>query len=109
MKQLRPEAPILILSDDPHLPEEELQTVDAIGTVSDEPPFFLPILQPFLNLEPVSLILDNEYSLQHEQLRHDQGSVLDDLKSIVDSFTPAAKCHVISEIHTVLAEFDRVA
>lgn len=83
--------------------------MDAIGTVSDELPFFLPIIRPFLNLEPVSLMRDNEHFLQHEEPGHDRESVLEDLKSVVDSFPPSAKRYVISEIQNVLAEFERAA
>ncbi|HEY5164294.1 MAG TPA: hypothetical protein VII81_14890 [Terriglobales bacterium] len=39
-----------------------------------------------------------------DELSRDRPRVLDDLKSLLDSFAPKLRQHVIAEIHFVLAE-----
>lgn len=104
LKHVQPKVAIVVLSDGPHLREEELQTVDAVATVSSEAPFFLPILQPFIRSEPVPFLRTSDTTKLGGKLRHNQPPVLNELKSVVDSLKPAARKHMITELQTVLME-----
>jgi hypothetical protein len=76
MNHVLPKVPIVLLSDCPEPSEETFQTVDAIGSVSDQP-FFPPTLQPFLVSEPVAFLATNGKSTPGV----DPASVLEDLRS----------------------------
>ena len=107
MNRVLPKVPIVVLSDSPQSSEEAFQTVNAIGAVADEL-FFLPMLEPFLDPKPVSLQATG-MSISRKEHSCGPSSVLGGLKSVLDSFPPPARRHVISEIYSVFAELRRAA
>lgn len=102
MKRVKPQVPIVMLSDGLELPEGAFETVDALVIKSDGPRFLLSTLQWVLGAETVPVGPGNGKGTLRSEFMSDRQGALDDLRSLIDAFPPRVRPHVVAEVRSVL-------
>jgi DNA-binding response OmpR family regulator len=103
LKQVRSQVPIVFVTESVQLPAGASAAVDALVTRSNDPQVLLSTLQSVLGAQAAPIASANDGAPPNYRNGLDRPRVLNELRTLVDTFSPGMRERILAEVRPVFA------